>query len=154
MVGFKNRYFVMEVFLDPNKGFSLDDPIIITDNNLTEAIRDSIRVNFGDCGLASPLDSFKLKYVNPITKLFIFRTLREDYQKIWAAVTMVKSVKNCPVVFNLLDLSGSIKACKTAALKCDKLKFEHYKLLAGDRLPASAHQGMENYLEKIKLLKH
>lgn len=63
MVGFKNRYFVMEVFLDPNKGFSLDDPIIITDNNLTEAIRDSIRVNFGDCGLASPLDSFKCEIV-------------------------------------------------------------------------------------------
>lgn len=63
MVGFKNRYFVMEVFLDPNKGFSLDDPIIITKDNLEEAIQDSIRAHFGDCGLASPLDSFKCEIV-------------------------------------------------------------------------------------------
>ena len=47
-----------------------------------------------------------VKYVNPITKLCIIRASREDYQNVWAAITMVRSISNCPVVFNLLDLSG------------------------------------------------
>ncbi|KAL3837998.1 hypothetical protein ACJIZ3_022589 [Penstemon smallii] len=154
MVGFKNRYMVMEVFLDPNKDFSTGEPIIITQFNLSKAIKDSILTNFGECGLASSFSSFQVKYVNPITKVCIFRTSREDYQKVWAAITMVRSIGNCPVVFNLLDLSGSIKACKNAALKCDELKFEQYKLSTGDRLTADIQQHMQNCLEKIKLLEH
>lgn len=61
MVGFKNRYMVMEVFLDPNKDFSVDEPIIITQSNLSKAIEDSILTNFGQCGLASY--SFKGKVI-------------------------------------------------------------------------------------------
>ncbi|KAL7106759.1 hypothetical protein ACP275_06G013100 [Erythranthe tilingii] len=154
MVGFKNRYMVMEVFLDPNKDNSLHDPIIITQLNLSNAIKESILTNFGECGLASSMHSFQVKYVNPITKVCIFRTSREDYQKVWAAITMVKSIGNCPVVFNLLDLSGSIRTCKIAALKCDESKYEQYKILAGDRLSPDTNQRMQNCLEKIKTLEN
>lgn len=59
MVGFKNRYMVMEVFLDPNRDLVEDDPIIITQFNVSKAIKDSILVNFGECGLASSLGSFQ-----------------------------------------------------------------------------------------------
>lgn len=59
MVGFKNRYMVIEVFLDPNKDFSLDEPIIITQFNISEVIKDSILTNFGECGLASSTNSFQ-----------------------------------------------------------------------------------------------
>lgn len=59
MVGFKNRYLVMEVFLDPNKDLAADEPIIITHFNLSKAIKDSIHTNFGECGLASSLNSFQ-----------------------------------------------------------------------------------------------
>lgn len=140
MVGFKNRYMVMEVFLDPSKDLGMDEPVIITQFNLSKAIKDSILTNFGECGLASSLNSFQgevgkillsclvpdhtfsmkflyisyefeflssaVKYVNPITKVCIIRVSREEYQRVWAAITMVRSVGNCPVVFNLLDLSG------------------------------------------------
>lgn len=156
MVGFQNRYMVMEVFLDPNKDLSTDEPIILTQFNLSKAIKDSILTNFGECGLASSQNSFQgeimqfndltlyilfplllvssqhftvamgmmwyyacsisemvclcsvVKYVNPITKVCIFRTSRGDYQMVWAAITMVKSIGSCPVVFNLLDLSGEL----------------------------------------------
>ncbi|KAK3404131.1 hypothetical protein EUGRSUZ_K00475 [Eucalyptus grandis] len=107
MVGFKNRYMVMEVFLDPNRELGVDDPIILTQFNVSKAIRDSILVNFGECGLASSLGSFQVKYVNPITKLCIIRASREEHQKVWAAITLVTSVGSCPVLFNLLDLSAS-----------------------------------------------
>ncbi|XP_012081580.1 probable ribonuclease P/MRP protein subunit POP5 [Jatropha curcas] len=154
MVGFKNRYLVMEIFLDPTRDPMSDDPIIITQFNVSKAIKESILENYGECGLASSIGSFQVKYVNPSTKLVIIRSAREDYQKVWSAITMVRRIGNCPVLFNLLDLSGSIKACKTAALKYDELKFEQYKLAAGDRLSAEVTQSMKNCLEKIKILEH
>ncbi|KAK6937528.1 RNase P subunit Pop5/Rpp14/Rnp2-like [Dillenia turbinata] len=157
MVGFKNRYMVMEIFLDPNREFMGDDPIIVTQFNVKRAIDDSILVNFGECGLASSHGSFlgkSFKYVNPITKLCIIRVSRDDYRKVWAAITMVRSIGNCPVVFNLLDLSGSIKACKNAALKCEELKIENYKLSVGGTLKADVDQQLQNCLEKIKVLEH
>ncbi|KAF5741702.1 Ribonuclease P family protein / Rpp14 family protein isoform 1 [Tripterygium wilfordii] len=154
MVGFKNRYLVMEVFLDPNRDLALDDPIVLTERNVSKAISESIMVNFGECGLASSLGSFQVKYVNHITKVCIIRASREDYQKVWSAVILVRSIGNCPVLFNLLDLSGSIKTCRNAALKCDEMKFEQYKLVVGGRLSADDTQKMENYLQKIKLLEH
>lgn len=154
MVGFKNRYMVMEVFLDPNRDLSTLDPIIITQFNLSKAIKDSLLENFGECGLASSLGSFQIKYVNPITKVCIIRASREEYQKVWSATTMVRSIGNCPVLFNILDLSGNIKACKIAALKCDELKFEHYKLVVGGSITPELNQQMQNSLEKIRTLEH
>ena len=52
----------MEVFLDPNRDLAVDDPIIITQFNVSKAIKDSILVNFGECGLASSFGSFQGKY--------------------------------------------------------------------------------------------
>lgn len=59
MVSFKNRYLVFEVALDPNKDVATDDPIIITQYNVSKAIKDSILLNFGECGFASSLGSFQ-----------------------------------------------------------------------------------------------
>lgn len=59
MVGFKNRYMVMEVSVDPNKDISKDDPIILSQHNVSKAIKDSILLNFGECGLASSLGSLQ-----------------------------------------------------------------------------------------------
>lgn len=61
MVGFKNRYMTVEVILDPNKELVKNDPVIITTYNVTKAIKESILVNFGECGLASSLGSFQGK---------------------------------------------------------------------------------------------
>ncbi|ESR54537.1 hypothetical protein CICLE_v10023849mg, partial [Citrus x clementina] len=103
---FKNRYMIVEVFLDPNKELPMDDPIILTQFNELKAIRDNILVNFSECGLASSLRSFQVKYVNPITKLCIIKTSMKDFQKVWSTITMVRSIGNCLVLFNALDLSG------------------------------------------------
>ncbi|KAM1127067.1 probable ribonuclease P/MRP protein subunit POP5 [Malus sylvestris] len=154
MVGFKNRYMVVEVILDPNRELVRKDPVIITSYNVMKAIRDSILVNFGECGLASSLGSFQVKYVNDMTRLCIIRASRDEYQRVWAATTMVRSIADCPVLFNLLDLSGSIKACKETALKCDESKFEQYKLVVGSNLSAQDTQKMQYYLDKIKGLEH
>lgn len=55
---------------------------------------------------------------------------------------------------NIVLLPGNIRSCKDAALKCDQLKFEHYKLVAKDQLADGIHQQMQNSFEKIKILEH
>lgn len=52
---------------------------------------------------------FAVKYVNEITRVCIIRASREDHQKVWSAITMVRSIADCPVIFNLLDLSGEFE---------------------------------------------
>ena len=47
--------------------------------------------------------------MNPITKLCSIRASREDDQKVWAAIAMVRSIGNCPVTFSLLDISGALE---------------------------------------------
>jgi ribonuclease P/MRP protein subunit POP5 len=58
------------------------------------------------------------------------------------------------LILLVLVVLGSIKACKVAALKCDEMKFEHYKLAAGAPLSPDVNQHMQNCLEKIKILEH
>ncbi|CAM8888191.1 unnamed protein product [Rhodiola kirilowii] len=154
MVAFKNRYLVMEVVFDRNRDLGKDgeDPVIITKYNIESAIKDSIRANFGECGLASSLRSLQVKYVNKLTKVCIIRASRDEYQKVWCSITLVRSIANYPVVLNLLDLSGSIRACKNAALKCEEVKFDHYKLLAGARCTPQSNLEMQKCLEIIKAL--
>ncbi|XP_068466191.1 probable ribonuclease P/MRP protein subunit POP5 [Phaseolus vulgaris] len=108
MVGFRNRYMVMEVFVNPNRDKVGNDSIIITQFNVSKAVKDSLLENFGECGLASSLGSFQ----------------------------------------------GSIRACKNAALKCEESKFEHYKLIVGDRFSTADSDGMNSCLNKIKVLEH
>uniref|UniRef100_A0A7N0SW24 Uncharacterized protein n=1 Tax=Kalanchoe fedtschenkoi TaxID=63787 RepID=A0A7N0SW24_KALFE len=154
MVAFKNRYMVMEVLFDRSRDFGKDaeDPVVISKYNIESAIKDSIRANFGECGLASSLRSLQVKYVNKLTKVCIVRASRDEYQKVWCSITLVRSIANYPVVFNLLDLSGSIRACKNAALKCEEVKFEHYKLLAGARCTPQNNVEMQKCLDTIKNL--
>ena len=49
--------------LDPNRDLGGDDPIVITQFNVSKAIKDSILVNYGECGLALSLGSFQGNFV-------------------------------------------------------------------------------------------
>ncbi|KAG0454502.1 hypothetical protein HPP92_023519 [Vanilla planifolia] len=154
MVQFKNRYMVVEVIVNAGRDSAGNDPIIVTEYNLLKAIKDSILFNFGECGLALSLGSLHVKYLNPATKLCIIKASRADYQKIWSAMAMVTSIGKCSVTLNLLDLSGTIKACKAAALKCEEMKFEQYKLDVGPHLTPERLQQTKKYMEKIKALEN
>ncbi|XP_078433576.1 ribonuclease P family protein / Rpp14 family protein [Wolffia australiana] len=154
MVAVKNRYMVMEVFIDPNRECQKNEPVVLTQSNVLKAIKESILLNFGECGLASSLGSFQVKYINPITNVCIIRTSREAHQRIWCAITLIQRIASCSVFFNLLDLSGCIRACRLVALKCDEAKFEQLKIVSGDRLSPETIRLVKNCFEKIKILDH
>ncbi|MCO5568095.1 hypothetical protein L7F22_021791 [Adiantum nelumboides] len=98
MVVVKNRYLVMEVLCE-------GEGPVLTQSSINNAVRDSILHNFGEFGLAASLPSLQVKYVNPATKLCVIRCSRAEYEKIWCAITFITSIGNCPLFFNLLDLS-------------------------------------------------
>lgn len=50
--------------------------------------------------------------------------------------------------------SGSLQACKNAAVKCEESKFKQYKLMVGDRFSTDDAQRMNNCLDRIKVLEH
>ncbi|KAI5068953.1 hypothetical protein GOP47_0015254 [Adiantum capillus-veneris] len=101
MVALKNRYLVMEVFCE-------GEGPVLSQSSIANAIRDSILHNFGELGLAASLPSLQVKYVNPATKLCVIRCSRAEYEKIWCAITFITNINNCPLFFNLLDLSDAV----------------------------------------------
>nr|ABK23912.1 unknown [Picea sitchensis] len=152
MVAHKNRYLVFEIFLDPNRESGKEDDVVLNQFSIMKAIHDSLLINFGEHGLASCVGYLQVKYANPITKLCIVRCLRKDYHKVWCAITLITSIEQCPAFFNLLDLSGSIRACKNYALKYDKAKFEQYKLMRGDQLSEVILTLVHNCFGQLKIL--
>ena len=52
----------MEVFIDAGRGEQ--DPVILTQFNITKVIRGSILLNFGECGLAASLGSLQGTTIN------------------------------------------------------------------------------------------
>eukprot|EP00250_Pteridium_aquilinum_P013561 c21422_g1_i1 orf=100-543(+) len=142
----KNRYLVMEIFCE-GEGPAL------THSAITNAIKDSILHNFGEFGLGSSLTSLQVKYLNPITKLCVIRCSRTEYERIWCAITFITSISNCPLFFNLLDLSGNIRCCKHATLEYDKAKVELLKLRSGkNQLSPKQLEAASSCLEKISQL--
>jgi ribonuclease P/MRP protein subunit POP5 len=125
MVVLKNRYMVVEmVTLDDLK---LAD-VKIGHSDVVSAIHESLLTNFGEFGLAASLPSLQVKYVNGGTGVCVIRSSRKQYRTVWAAMTFVTGIRELPLRFNLLDLSGSTDACRRAALQCDSEKLRLLKI--------------------------
>ncbi|XP_074572785.1 putative ribonuclease P/MRP protein subunit POP5 [Curcuma longa] len=153
MVQFKNRYLVMEIFIHGERDFIGRDTLrVISSSSISKAIKESVQLNFGECGLALLLGSLQVKYVNATTKICIIRVSRSEYQKVWSAITMIRSIGNNPATFNLLDLSGSIRACKKAAIKCEEAKYEQYVLATGDSVSLDFTNARKDSIGKINAL--
>ncbi|CAM6108885.1 unnamed protein product [Calypogeia fissa] len=135
MVVFKNRYLLMEIlwFGTP----LAESSSILTPSVVSAAIQESLVLTFGDHGLGSSLPSLQVKYVNPITSLCLIRCSRQEYQKVWCAISYATSLRKHPVVFNLLDLSGNIKSSQKIIPKCEAEKLKHLKLKLGASLTSA-----------------
>ncbi|PWA96161.1 putative ribonuclease P/MRP protein subunit POP5 [Artemisia annua] len=75
-------------------------------DELLQELMTAVKRIYGEKNILKAMHLMTVEYVNPLTKVCINRALRDEHQKVWATITMVKSVGSCPVVFNLFDLSG------------------------------------------------
>lgn len=68
---------VVEIFIDAGRGEQ--DPVILTQFNITKVIKDSIQLNFGECGLAGSLGSLQGTtsnyFWNPFNLIPVFAVL-------------------------------------------------------------------------------
>ncbi|KAJ7570781.1 hypothetical protein O6H91_01G135000 [Diphasiastrum complanatum] len=149
MVVFKNRYMVMEIL---GTGGSAQRLQSLSQWTVTSAIKDSILINFGQHGLATCLHSLQVKYVNPITHLCVVRCSRDEYQRVWCAISFITTIENVQVIFNLLDLSGNVRPCREAAAKYDELKLKLLVQRSGIQLPVEQVERARLHLKKIEMI--
>jgi ribonuclease P/MRP protein subunit POP5 len=50
----------------------------------------------------------------------------------------------------LISFSGTIRACKKAALECEEAKFEQYKLSTGDRITPEIIESVKSSFDKLR----
>lgn len=112
MVRFKNRYLLLElIWKDIQCDWELDE------RGLQHAIRQSMQENFGEVGLGLVGESLTVKYANSDTNLYIVRCNREAHQQVWCAITLIKEIRQRTVLPRLLNVGGTIRTSKIAALK-------------------------------------
>ncbi|OAE18811.1 hypothetical protein AXG93_313s1080 [Marchantia polymorpha subsp. ruderalis] len=69
-----------------------------------------------------------VKYFNQVTGLFLVQCSREEFRKLWCAITFISDIRNLPVLFNLLDLSGNIRTSRKTIAKFEQEKLRLLKL--------------------------
>ena len=122
MVRFKNRYLLIELVWADNK----HDPSL-SSYILVQALKELIRAEFGEYGLACALQAlqgkiiccielitplivyaiFIVKYLNNVTNLCILRVAREYHKLIWTCVTMMKQLQNRNLTMRVIHSGGT-----------------------------------------------
>eukprot|EP00275_Glaucocystis_incrassata_P001507 EC123139.1.p1 GENE.EC123139.1~~EC123139.1.p1 ORF type:complete len:150 (+),score=6.10 EC123139.1:45-494(+) len=107
----KNRYLLAEVIWDDRK---IDNEL--SANHVYIAIRNALQPNFGDIAVGRVFSSLSVKYFNNMTNLAIIRCHRDFYKPVWAAVTMLTSLKTRRCFFHVIHTGGTVKQCQRVAL--------------------------------------
>jgi len=64
--------------------------------------------------------TLQVKYLNPLTNLFIVRATRTHYRLVWGAITLITSIMFRKVCIRVLHVGGSIKSCQKATIQHDE----------------------------------
>lgn len=130
---FKNRYLLTEAI--SQKHLSRDQVL--------NAVRQSIELNFGLFGRSAVYNSLQLKQLTegkkqrkggdtkeaaaksdtalPVTGLCIVRSGRDHFRMVWAAMTFITHLDNRePVMLRVIHVGGSIRSCQIAAVKYNR----------------------------------
>ena len=108
MVRVKWRYVLMKIITDRSNGLNGST---LTQANIYEAIRKSIRAVHGDYGLAVLQKSLKIKYINVQTATVLVRCYRAQCSKLLQAIALVKRIADLDAFFSTVHVSGTIRTC-------------------------------------------
>jgi ribonuclease P/MRP protein subunit POP5 len=115
MVRFKNRYFLIEL-----NWAKQTPPQGVTKDHLASAIRESLRINFGDFGLNAVIQFLQIKYYNEKTNICIVRSSRERFRMVWASLSFITHMENDDVYMRVLHVGGTLKSCQKQAISFDR----------------------------------
>ncbi|TLD31254.1 hypothetical protein PspLS_02802 [Pyricularia sp. CBS 133598] len=146
MVRIKERYLLVNIlYPEALKHVKPNEPDLAvlhkpTTNDLTpqailRAIREQVRILFGDYGSGLIERNLLVKYLSNATSTFILRVHREQYRLVWAALTFmddlpIKNGQAC--TFRVVHVGGTMRKVETAAIRRHKaLKLAVEKQIAG-----------------------
>jgi ribonuclease P/MRP protein subunit POP5 len=124
MVRFKNRYLLTDFIFSPNPTLETDFTSSLNERELVSILRESLVQNFGDIkggsiagGIISKktsqskkshlaTDIISVKYFSPTTRLAVIRCSRDSHKQVWAALTLLRSIKGHEVIARVIHISG------------------------------------------------
>lgn len=119
MVRFKNRYLLVGIQWKDGR---YDESV--TDTSLVQCLRESVQLNFGDVGLATAVTALQVKYLNPVTSLFILRCSRDQLRDILCALTVTTTLAQQSVVFRVLHVAGKLASSKEVTEKHNSARLQ------------------------------
>uniref|UniRef100_A0A7S0YRF2 Ribonuclease P/MRP protein subunit POP5 n=1 Tax=Polytomella parva TaxID=51329 RepID=A0A7S0YRF2_9CHLO len=118
MVRYKNRYLVVELLWKDGKfDYSLGETPI------SQALKDSVSLNFGDYGQGLMSQSLQVRYFNPFTNVAIVRCTEACKNQAAVAVTLLDEVKSRRCSTVLRYTSGRIQKAKEMALCLSRKRY-------------------------------
>ncbi|GHJ87752.1 hypothetical protein NliqN6_4154 [Naganishia liquefaciens] len=90
---------------------------VVQNNQIWQAVRDSVMDVCGDVGWGKVASSLQVKYYSPTTSLCIIRVAREHVRTAWTGLTFVNEIGGQPVIPRVVAVSGTIKKLHFAAIR-------------------------------------
>jgi len=112
MVRFKNRYLLVHLIFPDD----VAPPTNLTERDIISILRESLNVNFGDLLGSGMTGNLVVKYYSPVTSTLIIRCSRDVHRNVWAALTLLRSIKGVPVIVKVFHVSGTIRKTQHAAI--------------------------------------
>eukprot|EP00389_Voromonas_pontica_P003501 GDKH01005163.1.p1 GENE.GDKH01005163.1~~GDKH01005163.1.p1 ORF type:complete len:161 (-),score=5.28 GDKH01005163.1:223-705(-) len=112
MVRFKNRWLAVEVCTERQRTLPSIDP-----HTFVQAIKESLKENFGDFGLGKNSSTLKVSYFNAETRLAIIRCSRDFSSLVWASLTMLTSLNGQPVYLRVVHDGGTVRSVQEFATR-------------------------------------
>lgn len=132
MVRLKQRYILFDVLYPPGdtsfSGSSQDailalcqpSPTSVNPKTLTQTLRKVLQDHYGDFGAGTAGMLISVKYFSNKTSTGILRCLRQTFQQVMAALTLMNTIANKEVIVRCLHVSGTIKKCENLSIARSK----------------------------------
>eukprot|EP00731_Ephydatia_muelleri_P023642 Em0015g1225a len=143
MVRFKNRYFLVG-FRFASQEESARALKILTHKSLVDLIRDAILSLHGQYGVSCVQKSLSVKYITLTLASPLSDVRGTTIAQVWAALTTITNIQQCPCTAQVLHLGGTIQSCQKFLIKYNTQKLRGM-LRESDSLAERKRMG-----EKIK----
>lgn len=137
MVRLKHRYFLVEVERAKSltSGCIDIEPLAATESDIVKTIKDLISELHGDFGRATTTHGFRVKYLNPATRIILIRARHGGPDKIVSSVLpFLTQLKEEGVVCRLLYTGATIRHCYKFLEKRQKRRLGQILVGLGDKV--------------------
>jgi ribonuclease P/MRP protein subunit POP5 len=135
MVRFKSRYLVCEFKL-MGKSQMVNESLGA--HQLLKDIRESIAAQFGDYSLGRVMSQLSVKYYRNKTGMAIIKAPHVDFNMVWAAITLLKTVQGIPVSVSVRHVAGTVRNCQEWIIAMNK---EETQMLAASTISKNKRKG-------------